>query len=305
MIDQKKNFFTGILLPSLLVMALWGSLFPMVKLSYDAFAIETTDIPSIILFAGMRFFVCGLILVGACSVKAKKIELPKKDNLCFLLLGALFAIILHYSFTYIALSLGQGSKTAIIKQVGFLFLSCFAFLFDKSDKFSVKKVIAGVLGFLGIVATAMDGTGLSFAIGDFLLLLASACSAISTIVAKRASRIVSAVRYTGYTQLIGGIFLLTLGFVLGGKIPQINLRAVMIFVYICSASIIAYVLWNKLLKQGDISTLSLIKFTEPLFAVIFSAIILGEQIFKLSYLLAFLLLLAAILIEYLPRRTKQ
>jgi drug/metabolite transporter (DMT)-like permease len=52
-----------------------------------------------------------------------------------------------------------------------------------------------------------------------------------------------------------------------------------------------------LLKSESVSKLSIIKFTEPLFAVIFSGLILGEDIFKLSYLVALVLLLLALLTE--------
>ena len=298
---QKKSTIMP-LLAALLVMALWGSLFPMIKVGYAAFEINTAHIPSILLFAGLRFTVSGIVLVSACSVRAKRLELPTKSNVGYLFLGALAAIILHYSFTYIGLALGEGSKSAIIKQVGFLFLSCFAFLFDKSDKFSVAKVIAGILGFCGIIATAMDGTGLHFAIGDLILLLASACSAVSTVIAKRATQHVSPVTYTAYTQLIGGVFLLAAGLTLGGRIPHVDLKAILVFAYICTASICAYVLWNSLLRSGSISKLSIIKFTEPLFAVIFSGLILGEKILRLSYLAALLLLLAALLVEHQPWR---
>mgnify|MGYP003303659475 CR=1 FL=1 len=44
-----------------------------------------------------------------------------KNALVPVLLSGLFAIILHYSFTYSALKLTDSSKTAILKQVGILF----------------------------------------------------------------------------------------------------------------------------------------------------------------------------------------
>ena len=98
------------LLLALLVMALWGSLFPMIKLGYGAFNIVSADIPTIILFAGMRFTFSGIILICLSSIKAKRFDMPKKREIAPILLGALVTIILHYSFTYLALSIGEGSK---------------------------------------------------------------------------------------------------------------------------------------------------------------------------------------------------
>ena len=282
---------------ALLVMALWGSLFPVIKIGYAAFRIASSDIPTIILFAGMRFTFSGIILIAIFSAKSKSFAVPKRCEILPILLGALVTIILHYIFTYLALSIGEGSKTAIVKQICFLFLGCFAFLFDKSDKFTVNKVIAAILGFAGIIATAYDGTAIVFMLGDLLLLLASACSAAGTIISKKATQIVAPMKFVAYSQFFGGVFLLAAGLALGGRITHIDMKSVGVFLYICAASITAYTLWNMLLKSESVSKLSIIKFTEPLFAVIFSGLILGEDIFKLSYLVALVLLLLALLTE--------
>ena len=292
---KNKNIKTILL--SLLVMALWGSLYPFVKIGYSAFKIDTTNIPSIMLFAGIRFLICGVILIVACSIKDKKLEPLNKSNLLWVIWGAVISIILHYGFTYIALSLGEGSKSAIIKQVGFLFLSCFAFLFDKTDGFSPRKLIAGILGFAGIIATGIDGSSVIFGLGDTLLILASLCSAIATVVSKRATQTVLPAKFVAYTQFIGGVFLTAVGALLGGKLTHVDGVAVAALTYICIASIAAYVIWNSLLKNSNMSMLSVIKFAEPLFACLFAAILLKEDIFKWQYMAALLLISVGIVIS--------
>ena len=49
--------------------ALWGSAFPCVKIGYDLFGIDKASTPSIILFAGVRFFIAGImvIIIGMSS----------------------------------------------------------------------------------------------------------------------------------------------------------------------------------------------------------------------------------------------
>ena len=294
---------TGTLLLALVVMALWGSLFPMIKIGYATLHISSGDIPSIVLFAGLRFTVSGLLLLGFFIARDRSSPLPTRRQLPLVISGALATIILQYSLSYIGIALGEGSKSAIIKQMGYLFLSCFAFLFDKSDRFTPQKAVAGALGFAGIVATAFDGSGVYFGIGDLLLLVASACSAYGAVISKRATHLIAPTRFVAHTQLLGGAFLLSVGLLLGGRIGHIDLRGVLVFLYICAASIVAYVLWNYLLKQGSLSRLSVIKFTEPLFAVLFSGVLIGERILRLSYLVAFLLMLAALLAEHFPRKS--
>lgn len=294
--DIFSNKITSVII-AIVVCALWGSLYPFVKIGYSAFQIASSDIPTIMLFAGCRFVVSGMILFIIFSAKEKKFSiLHHKKYLILILLISLTSIILHYFFTYTALAFGEGSKSAIIKQVGFLFLSCFAFLFIKEDKFSITKLISGTLGFFGIVVTSFDNGKFSFASGDVFLILASFCSVISMILSKEIVKKINPLHLTACGHLFGGIVLCIVGVALGGRITYIDRNSSLIFAYICLASIIAYALWNVLIKYNDVSKLSVIKFTEPLFAVILSGIFLGENIFKLNYLIAFIIILAAILL---------
>ena len=101
---------------------------------------------------------------------------------------------------------------------------------------------------------------------------------------------------TGISQLAGGIVLLVVAFFMGGTMLTFTWKSVLVFSYICISSIIAYVLWNYILKTNNLSKLFIIKFAEPLFACLFGAIVLGEDIFKLQYLAAFVLISAGIVL---------
>lgn len=54
---------------ALLVMLLWGTLFPMVKLGYGAYNVVTTG--DILFFAGIRFSICGAVIL--CIYKIDKL----------------------------------------------------------------------------------------------------------------------------------------------------------------------------------------------------------------------------------------
>lgn len=124
LLDGKKDINKStLLLPAILVMFLWGSLFPTVKLGYRAYGIQTTG--DILFFAGVRFTICGGIICLYSLLLNKDNFKPVKTSICPILLSGLFAIILHYSFTYLGLNLTDSSKTAILKQVGALFYVCF------------------------------------------------------------------------------------------------------------------------------------------------------------------------------------
>jgi len=277
-------------------MALWGSLFPCIKLGYAAFSIDSANVPDIIMFAGMRFLLCGGVVSAIALVKRDKIAAPKTKNVFSILFIGLFAIILHYACTYVGLALTDGSKTALLKQLGALLYVCLAFLFIKREKFSIYKIIGGIVGFCGIIAINLTSSGVSFAVGDILIIGASVCTVVSGILTKNIAGDNSPFWITGISQLFGGAVLVAAALIMGGSLLSFNLNAALIFGYICTASTAAYTLWNYILKTSDLSNMFIIKFAEPLFACLFSAALLGEDIFKLQYLAAFILISTGIIL---------
>ena len=89
---------------------------------------------------------------------------------------------------------------------------------------------------------------------------------------------------------------MTAAFIMGGKILSFSWKAFGVFAYICSASMTGYILWNYILKTSELSNMFIIKFAEPLFACIFGAILLQENIFQGQYLIAFVLISLGILL---------
>lgn len=289
---RKLKQFTLILIP----LALWGTLYPFVKIGYDAFQIDAASIPDIIMFAAFRFTICGLIICGLSWIRKEKLEAPVGKNILRIVHMGIWAIVLHYAFTYVGLSLTDSSKTALLKQLGVLFYVCFAFLFIKEEKFSVIKIVGAFLGFAGVIAINAGSGGVSLALGDVLIILASVCIVVSSVMTRKYVQGSSPFWVTGISQLAGGIIMLVAAFIMGGKIPAFTWKSTWVFAYICTASIVSYVLWNYILQKNSLSKLFIIKFAEPLFACIFGAVLLQEDIFKIQYLIAFLLISAGIVL---------
>lgn len=290
---------------SLAVMLLWGLLFPSVKLGYRFFGITSTG--DILAFAGIRFVVCGLIIILFALARNPKDFQPAKQKLLPVLLSGLFAIILHYGFTYMGLGLTDGSKTAILKQLGAVFYICFAPLFFPEDRLSARKIAGLALGIGGILAINMVSGGLSFHIGDLLIIAASFCTVFSTVISKRIFAYVDPIVSTGVSQLFGGVVLLAVGAAAGGdcaKLIPTSWQALCVFCVIAAASVVSYCLWFTVVKKEALSKLFIIKFAEPLFASLFSWLLLGEDIFKLNYLLAFLLISAGIVMANSKKKQK-
>lgn len=289
---------------ALLVMLLWGSLFPMVKLGYSVCAVS--GVYSILLFAGIRFTVCGLAITLFSAVKNKN-DLrfsPKKLPSVFLM--GVFAIILHYTCTYIGLTLTDSSKTALLKQAGALLYVLFAAFFFKDDRLTLNKLIGVTVGFLGIAVINVGAGGYSFGLGEILILLASLCTVFSNVTGKKVYSEVSNIVATGISQIFGGAVLLAIGLVGGGRVAFTEPRSFLVFGYVCLASIVSYCIWSALVKSGQLSGLFIIKFSEPLFACVFGALILSEDILKWQYLVAFILISLGITVTHLkPLKNKK
>ena len=286
-----------IVLLTLLVMLLWGSLFPMIQLGYKEFSIDTSFTPNLLLFAGIRFTISGFFVSLFTCIKNKTVKIvttPKQ--LLFIALVGLTAVSVHYACTYIGLSIVDSSKTAILKQSGVIVFVFFSFLFIKDDKFSIGKLIGAVLGLASIIVLNFDSLQFSMGVGEILIIVASLCTVISNIICKLFLKNNDAIVTTGVSQLIGGLLLLAIGLVTGGSICSWTFKGCLIFVYIILATIVSYYIWYSVVQKYDLSKLFIIKLVEPLFTAIIAALVLKENIFQWQYLVSFILIGVAMFI---------
>lgn len=297
---MKSNIFsnkvTAVLL-AVIVSILWGTLFPMIKIGYKAFEIDNTEVASILLFAGVRFLISGLILVAVDSKRNRKNELPNINKFKAVCIVSLLTVVIHYALTYTGLSLADSSKSSVLKQIAFLIVPCIAFLFRKDDKFSFYKVFATILGFSSVIIINLEGMNLVFGIGEILIILASFSSMFGQMASKNIYDKYKPTYIVAYSQLLGGVILVISGLIFGGSIGKISLQSIAVLGYICFASITANLLWNTLIKYNDMSKLAVLKSMDPLFASLFSALLLGENILKPTYLIATALIILAIAVS--------
>lgn len=246
------------------------------------------------MFASLRFVICGItVCLIALFSKANKPSASGVFSACVI---GIFAVSLHYGFTYVGLSLTDSSKTAILKQAAPLLFACFSFLFVKEEQFSLNKILGALIGFCGIASINAGASFKGFASGDMLIISASVCTVISMIISGKAAKGTSPLWITGISQLSGGSILLIISLAKGGKVYHATVKSILVFAYICTASIIGYTLFYYVQRTAELSKLFIIKFAEPLFACVFSAFLLGENIMRVQYLIAFILISAGIVI---------
>lgn len=278
---------------------LWGSAFPGIKIGYRLFAISSGEYQNQLLFAGVRFSLAGIMVILVNSILRGSIIKPKNPKKIFTL--SICQTSLQYMFFYIGLAHTTGVKSSIINGAGVfltIFVSCVIF---GQEKFTSKKILGSVIGFLGIIIINIDGIGEDMSIsflGEGFVFLSALTSAFSSAFIKKFSKNTDVVMLSGYQFFTGGLTLCIISILLGGSLPKITAGGCAIIVYLAFVSAAAYTLWSILLKYNDVSKVAVFKFTNPIFGAMLSTMFLPGESQALSWtsIVALMLVCIGILI---------
>ena len=262
---------------------LWGSATPAIKTGYRLFQIDSTDTSSILLFAGTRFFLAGILVIAWHCLTSRKWILPPRGSALAIVELALSQTILQYVFFYVGLSHATGVHGAIITGTNVFFSILFASLVFRYETLNGRKLAGCLLGFAGIVIVNLSGSGseglfdISF-LGEGFVLLAQIFYAISSALVKKYSRQFDVVTLSGYQFMIGGLALMVIGAASGGTLAgATGPSAYVLLLYMGFLSAVAYTLWGVLLKYNPVSRVTIFGFMNPMFGVLLSAVFLGES----------------------------
>ena len=292
---EKLNKAPVVCTVALLCCLLWGSAFPMIKIGYRLFSINADDTASIILFAGVRFFLAGLLTVVIFSIINKRPLLPNKQSVKPILVLSLFQTVLQYLFFYLGLAHTTGVNASIINGTSVfiaLLLTCLVF---RQERLTLPKIIGTVLGFLGVFVAgffASDSTK-GFQIGDIFILLSSTSYAFSSVFMKKFSNENNPAMLSGYQFMLGGLVMTVVGLAMGGSINVGSTKGIAVVFYLAFVSAVAYSLWSILLKFNDVSRIAVFGSFTPIFGFVLSYLLLGENTSALLYNLLGLLLVVA------------
>ena len=277
---EKKNIFTHplvITLCALLCCALWGSATPFIKIGYSLI-MPHGGTPSTLVFAGIRFFFAGVLTVLIYSVARRKLLYPRKENLGRVGIISCFQTIIQYLFFYIGLAHTSGVKGTILSGSSTFFAILVSCLIFRMEKLDLKKIVACLLGFTGIILVNING--LSFQmnlLGDAFVLFSAISLAISSVLMKRFSKHEDPVVLSGYQFILGGAVMVAVGLILGGYVQFPSFKSVLVMLYLSLLSAVAYALWGMLLKFNPVSKVTIFSFSTPVMGVILSSLLLNED----------------------------
>lgn len=287
-----KSYFQnkwGVLGIAIICTLLWGSAFPVLKLSNTELQIAADDPIAQIVFAGMRFLLAGLILLVFLFITNRSQLKVKRSHLLILILFGTIQTALQYYFFYIGLSKVSGMQGSILSSSGIFLAVILAHFYYKDDHMNWKKSIGVLAGFAGIIiANWGQDLQLSFQLtGEGYMILAGLTSAVATIMTKELATDISPVTLTGWQLTIGAILLLLIG------VPQLSEHAIIftgygwgLLIYAAFLSSIAFALWTAVLKYNKAGEVSIYHFLTPVFGTILSAWFIPGEHFNLMTIVA-------------------
>ena len=281
--QKQKNLLTRtwmVCLTAFLCCALWGSAFPCVKVGYELFSIAAEDVASQIVFAGMRFALAGVLVIGIGSIVNRKFLCPKKSSLGMVGKLAMVQTVLQYLFFYVGLANTTRVKSSILVASNVFFSILIASLLFHYEKLTVPKITGCILGFAGVVIINLTGAGMDGGLcltGEGFILFSALAYAFSSVLVKKYSAKEDPVALSGYQFLLGGIVLTACGLAMGGRVHGFTMASTGLLIYMAMISAVAYTLWSILLKFNPVSKVAVFGFMNPVCGVVLSALILNEK----------------------------
>jgi len=214
---------------------LWASAYPTIRLGYDEFHVDKTNLRACFLFAGIRFTISGVLILSGYFISKKKIVLPQKRMLPDILTLGLITVTLQYIVFYAGVGHTTGVKNSVINSCNTFFSVIMAHFLFKNDRITVRKAIGCFVGFAGVIIINLgfdfffgEAEKLEFGFtfrGEGFMILNCLISSIGNVLVKiinstgslfkrfkypkeeRGKRKIDIILITGWQMLIGSVIL--------------------------------------------------------------------------------------------------
>jgi drug/metabolite transporter (DMT)-like permease len=302
-----ERFFThpvGKPLAAIGAALLWGSAFPVIKLSYTHLHIARNEIYEQMIFAGYRFTLAGLLIMALMAVLRIKWE-PGVKPLAGALKVSIFQTVLQYLVFYIGIGYSTGTVSSIIAGTTSFFQLLVARFAYRNEQFTPMRVTGMLVGMSGILVIYFQGRagGQSFGIGEILLLAAMLFGALGNVINKQQSVHYNIFYLTGVQMVVGGVVLGAFGAFHTGLLPfAADSRSVLMLAYLSFLSSSGFLLWNYLMKYNSVGSISMYLALIPLFGVVLSNLMLGEPLHTTSFVSLLLMIMGIVSVNRIQKR---
>jgi drug/metabolite transporter (DMT)-like permease len=281
---------------SFLAMAtFWGLNYPVLKI---ALGIEG---PFPILFYRL--------LIGAATsflIFSTRIRMPRdlRTHLKIFTAGML-NVTLFMSFWFLGEQFEPASLSSILVYSFPIFAIVFSVLF-LGDSLSFMKVVAAILGFVGVIMIFVQQVSVSSVLGVVLLLLSAIFWALGTVYYKKYLAGISPSTYNSLQLLYSTPIILTIAIFtdpVGLFHPSLELILLALILGFPGTSL-AYLIFFHLYRKYNVSEISSYFFAVPAISLLLSYLILAEKSSFLAYI-GFLLISGGIFFSYHDESAKK
>lgn len=292
-----KKFFSNkyiCALTAVICTVLWGTAYPLIKLAYSDMNI--VSVPDKLLFAGLRFFIAGLMVFLVCAFTKKNVFDIEKKRIPKILLYSLLLTVFHYTFNYIGVGNASATKTSVLASFSAFLGVLLAPIFFKSEKLTTKKIIGCIIGALGVIVVNLSFFEGTFTfLGEGFILIATVCSATGSLYGKIVSK-GKIFEVTAWQLFVGGIILCLVALPFSASVAfTVKGFAELLFLAFVSAA--SFSLWTALLVYNDAGNIMIYNLLIPVFGTMWSYIILGEtEITNPLYIVSLLLICIGIVL---------
>ena len=275
---------------------IWGVNFIFIKIS-----VEDVGATNNVFF---RLLLAALVLSTYLRSTGKKLPLSKYNVLFYLILGFLGLALPFFLISSAEIYIDSGLAGLLMSPMPLITLSLSALIL-KDEVINRSKILAFIIAFLGLIVLfgpknllALGGSNKIEFISQILVLIAAFCYGTNAVLSKLAPKIDASAMATGVS--IGSLFFITPFAFFYEPFYLVNFTNEAILAIIIQGvfgTAIASILFFKIIELKGPVFLSLINFMIPPVAFFAGVLFLSEQI-KINALLALLMILGALYINY-------
>ena len=283
-IDENQPLTPRSVLLVLLLCTLWGGLAVSVKIGLEG-------IPPILL-AAMRFGIALVCVYTWARFANVSLNVNRCDRL--IIIVPALVMVVQILFLNIGANNTSGSHAVLFMQTYPFFVAAIAHYIIPNDRLSLIKIVGLALAGAGMMLTIYDKQGgPSTSWGDMLVLFSAISLATQIMINKILLRRISPVPLLFWQQVIVLPVFIILWLSTEWYFPvYFDLKILGAVIY--QGAVVAgfcFMVWIRLLQRHSATQISAFFFTTPLFGVLLSWLILGDQV--TTYLTGGLMLLAA------------
>ena len=255
---------------------IWAGNYPVGKLALE----QISPLPLI----ALRTLVGAAILVSLARKSTPNLAVDLREDLRSTLILAVTGVMASGILFYFGLRLTSASNAGIISASTPIWVAVLSWMFA-SERFSVINVCGVLLSFVGLVTIICQGSlamllQRSFNLGDVLILIGQLNWATYTVYGRLVLTRRSAIVTTASSYLTGAVLLFPLIFLESPRaiIQQLSLAGGVAIMYLCILSPLSQLWYSKALAKVSPHRAAIFMNLMPIIVLVFSAVVLGEQI---------------------------